>query len=87
MPSTSTLTFVGSVVTCALGLALTRYLYLRCTGQDRYSKLPPGPKAHPLLGNVLGLPTKNEWEAYAKLRPVYGIAIFTLMETPAHDHS
>ncbi|KAF8435770.1 cytochrome P450 [Boletus edulis BED1] len=79
----STLALVGSVVTCTLGLTSARYLYLRYTGQDRYSKLPPGPQALPFLGNVLDLPTKNEWEAYARLRLLYGdIVTFLIFTKP-----
>lgn len=44
-------------------------------GQDL--PLPPGPKPLPVLGNVLDMPRKNEWETITKWGKQYG-ALFQL---------
>ncbi|KAJ7290002.1 cytochrome P450 [Mycena rebaudengoi] len=40
--------------------------------------LPPGPKKHPLFGNLFGLPSKFEWETYAKWSKELGSDIIHL---------
>lgn len=43
---------------------------------------PPGPKPLPLLGNILDLPRKHEWETFTKWGRVYGtcFSLFYLLE-------
>lgn len=34
--------------------------------------LPPGPKGYPLIGNVLDMPTAQQWRTYAQWGKIYG---------------
>ena len=36
------------------------------SGQRQRGRLPPGPKKLPFIGNLLSMPTKVEWETFAK---------------------
>ncbi|CAA7261124.1 unnamed protein product [Cyclocybe aegerita] len=52
----------------ALVLGLVYYIYTKVRNNGPYSHLPlpPGPKRLPLIGNILDLPRKFEWETYHK---------------------
>ncbi|KAJ7446928.1 cytochrome P450 [Mycena galericulata] len=54
----------------ALGLAASLVIYQLNKG--RSSKLPPGPRGLPLLGNIADLPKSHSWETYAKWGEKYG---------------
>jgi hypothetical protein len=48
-----------------LAFAAFAFLYIN-RRRSSHLPLPPGPKKLPLVGNLFGLPTKFEWETYAK---------------------
>jgi hypothetical protein len=58
---------------CAVGLAAA-YVYSQIT-RERRLPLPPGPRGHPLLGNVSDLPKPGEYEAqhWLKHKELYGM--------------
>jgi hypothetical protein len=37
--------------------------------------LPPGPPGWPIIGNVLDLPTREEWVTYGALKERYGESV------------
>ncbi|KAG6902463.1 hypothetical protein C0995_016325 [Termitomyces sp. Mi166 len=39
---------------------------------QRSGSFPPGPKGYPLIGNVLDIPSKQEWETFSKWGEQYG---------------
>ena len=45
---------------------LTAFLVYWINGQRQRRKFPPGPKKYPLIGNILSMPGKLEWETFAK---------------------
>ncbi|KAG6845597.1 hypothetical protein H0H87_006650 [Tephrocybe sp. NHM501043] len=49
----------------------------------RQAPLPPGPKGYPLIGNVLDMPSKQEWVTFSQWGERYGhIASITLLGQP-----
>jgi len=45
--------------------------------QHRGRHLPPGPKELPLIGNLLSMPRKLEWETFTKWGQEYSLCFFT----------
>lgn len=58
---------------CLAGLAV--YLVNQLLSKKPLGPLPPGPRAWPLLGNLLDMPTTREWETFAELGRKYGMSI------------
>jgi hypothetical protein len=43
------------------------------SGQRQRQHLPPGPQKLPLIGNVLSMPSRVEWETFAKWGKEYSL--------------
>lgn len=41
---------------------------------------PPGPKAYPIIGNLLDIPTKYSWRTYNQLVHIYGASVQALIQ-------
>jgi hypothetical protein len=61
-----------SLGVCAL-MVLRLLFYVK-----RTPPLPPGPKRYPLIGNVLDMPTEQEWLTFAKWGDIWGMLSFFL---------
>jgi len=46
--------------------------YLRAARSRRRAPLPPGPKGHPLIGNIFDMPSCREWETFTEWGRKYG---------------
>lgn len=44
-------------------------------------RLPPGPRALPLLGNILDMPTKHEWKTFYEWSQTYGMLMYIIIST------
>ena len=51
------------------------YLLSRILTKDRNTRLPPGPKKLPVIGNLLDLPSERQWETYAQWSKQYGACV------------
>ncbi|KAJ6517274.1 cytochrome P450 [Mycena vitilis] len=69
----------GLVAAAAVTASLSYYLY-----RKRHAlPLPPGPKGWPLIGNVLDMPTSQNWRKFALWGDIYGgIMSITLLGQP-----
>jgi hypothetical protein len=47
----------------------------RRSGQPQRRHLPPGPKKLPFIGSVLSMPSKAEWETFAKWGKEYSLCL------------
>ena len=65
---------------CLAALAL--FILTRLFSAKRPAPLPPGPKGLPLLGNVLDMPSEQEWLTFAKWGEVWGMIFFLLCAVP-----
>ena len=52
--------------------SVTLLLVLRFRSRRGYSKLPPGPKGIPILGNVFQVPSSMPWFRYTELSKEHG---------------
>ncbi|KAJ7252464.1 hypothetical protein C8J57DRAFT_1237831 [Mycena rebaudengoi] len=59
-------------------LAFAAFALLYFNRRPSHLPLPPGPKKLPLFGNLFGLPSKFEWETYAKWSKELGSDIIHL---------
>lgn len=62
------------LISCAITLLIYKTSRLLLDRRQNPSRLPlpPGPKGYPLIGNVLDIPTSQQWNTYAEWAKVYG---------------
>lgn len=79
-PAPTSNLFTLDLRTIALTLSVVAAAWvIHTTGKSRKKTLPPlppGPKPLPILGNLLDVPTKREYETYTKWKEVYGDVIY-----------
>jgi hypothetical protein len=51
---------------------LTAWLWLRRSSRQSNYNLPPGPPKLPLIGNILSIPSTNQWLAFSQWAKEYG---------------
>lgn len=66
--------FPQYLVVC-LGLCLVAVSFARCKKHGK-CPLPPGPKGFPIIGNMLDMPTCDEWKTFYKWSKDFGSAAF-----------
>lgn len=64
-----------AIATATLLLLLSLRKYVSRLKQTH--SLPPGPPKLPLIGNLLDLPTEQEWRVYARWGELYGRSNYT----------
>ena len=57
---------------CILGLALSTAALVLNRKWRGVARLPPGPAGYPVIGNLLSMPTSEEWLYWSKLSARYG---------------
>lgn len=57
-------------------VALSLYLFRQYLVQRNRPPVPPGPRALPLIGNALDMPTSHEWLAIAEWTKRWGGWLF-----------
>ncbi|KAF5327069.1 hypothetical protein D9619_004660 [Psilocybe cf. subviscida] len=62
---------VASGILACLAYKVAQELSLRRRNRARLP-LPPGPRGYPFIGNVLDMPTSQQWRVYADWAKVYG---------------
>ncbi|KAJ8086182.1 hypothetical protein PM082_005005 [Marasmius tenuissimus] len=72
---------VLDICLATLGLVLLRKLWL--SRRQKY-RLPPGPSGFPLLGNVLDMPSEQEWLTFAQWGEAYGLCSITIFFQLTH---
>ena len=72
------------VVLGAVGLYLVKSIFFSSPRQK--GELPPGPKAKPLIGNLLDLPQGHEWLHWAKHKDLYGERELSLSTEPVFTY-
>ena len=50
------------------------------------SRLPPGPKGYPIVGNLLDLPPTHIWEKFGAWGKQYGGFFFLHLRSPHNSH-
>jgi hypothetical protein len=55
-----------------LGLLLVIVMYLARRKKRGHYPLPPGPKGLPIIGNLLDMPTRDEWVTFQKWSKDFG---------------
>lgn len=63
--------FPQQILTLSLSLPIF-FLIFRRSGAAKKLPYPPGPKAKPIIGNLLNLSVTKPWEAYQRLCNTYG---------------
>jgi hypothetical protein len=62
-----------------LGFCLVAaYLLARRKKYGKYP-LPPGPKGFPIIGNLLDMPTSDEWVTFQKWSKDFGLGLFSIL--------
>jgi hypothetical protein len=83
------LTFLPVAFTILFIYLVSQYI----NDQQRRKRLPPGPKALPLVGNIADLPLRGapEWEHWLKHKDVYGplssVTVFGQTMIIIHDEN
>lgn len=67
---------------CAVAVLTHTLVQLPANRRRNPSRLPfpPGPKGYPLIGNVFGMPTSQQWRTYAEWARVYGETLIPSMK-------
>ncbi|KAF7375517.1 putative monooxygenase [Mycena sanguinolenta] len=66
----------GSVSIAILVAAVVSAGYLAWKSAARKNNIPPGPRRWPLIGSVLEIPQKCQWETFSKWAETYGSIVY-----------